>query len=262
VTARLTIAERFNGPPASGNGGYVCGLIAQLGVTPASTAMTVTLRQPPPLGQPLDVVTSTNDVTELRHGDELVAEAIPAADVPPLLEIAASPAVAAAERVFRGRVGHPFPTCFVCGPQRVEGDGLRLQPGPVVGRVDTTACHWIPDASLADAGSSRVRPEFAWAALDCPGAWTLDVVGRPMVLGRMTGLVEATPQVGDRCTVMGQLLRREGRRAFTATTLYDSDGSVLGRARATWVEIDPRTFGAGTTARRPPESRRGGTKSR
>jgi hypothetical protein len=251
VTVTLTIAERFNGPPASGNGGYVCGLMAQQRATPASMATTVTLRRPPPLGQPLIVGTGTTDVTELRQGSDLVAEGIPSADVPPLVEMASPSAVMSAEEAYRGQMGHPFPTCFVCGPERAPGDGLRLQPGPVAGRIDTTACRWVPDRSLTDDASSLVRPEFVWAALDCPGAWTLDVVGRPMVLGRMTGLVEAMPRVGDRCTVMGQLLGRQGRRAFTATTLYDGDGNVLGRAHATWVEIDPRAFGAATAAASP-----------
>ena len=30
-----------------------------------------------------------------------------------------------------GRVDHPFPRCFACGPDRDEGDGLRIFPGPV-----------------------------------------------------------------------------------------------------------------------------------
>jgi hypothetical protein len=247
VTAFLTIPERFNGPPASGNGGYVCGLLAQQLATPPSTGMTVTLRRPPPLEQPL-VVETSNDVTRLCNGSDVVAEAVPSADLPPLVEIAPAEAVGAAQQAYRGLADHPFPTCFVCGPQRVHGDGLRLQPGPLGGRNDTTACQWRPDASLADDRSELVRSEFVWSALDCPGAWTLDVVGRPMVLGRMTGVVEALPRVGDGCTVMGRLLGRQGRRAFTATTLYDGAGTVLGRAHATWVEIDPRAFGAATTA--------------
>ncbi len=41
---------------------------------------------------------------------------------------------------------------------------------------------------------------------------------------------------------MGQLLGREGRKAFTATTVYGSDGVVLGAARSTWFTVDPRVF--------------------
>ena len=35
----------------------------------------------------------------------------------------------AASATYPGFSAHPFPTCFVCGPERAEGDGLRLFPG-------------------------------------------------------------------------------------------------------------------------------------
>ncbi len=44
-TAPIIIAKRFNGPPASGQGGYVAGLLAARLGGPAE----VTLRRPPPL---------------------------------------------------------------------------------------------------------------------------------------------------------------------------------------------------------------------
>ncbi|MGR6999796.1 hypothetical protein ACU686_19670 [Yinghuangia aomiensis] len=56
---------------------------------------------------------------------------------------------------------------------RTEGDGLRLFPGLLPQQPGTTATPWVPDASLADADGARVRPEFVWAALDCPGGWTV-----------------------------------------------------------------------------------------
>lgn len=246
MTDFLTIAARFNGPPGSANGGYVCGLLGQHSATPARPVMTVTLRRPPPLEQQLVVERTNDQLVELRRDGDVVAEARPAADTPSLVEPVAPYAVAVAEEAYRGRTNHPFPTCFVCGTQRARGDGLRLRPGPVSHRSDTTACAWTPDASLADS-AGRIRPEFVWAALDCPGAWTLDLAGRPMVLGRMTGLVDAVPDVGDACTVMGHLLGRDGRKAFTGTTLYAGDGTVLGRAMATWLEVDPRVFAAASS---------------
>ena len=81
---------------------------------------------------------------------------------------------------------------------------------------------------------------MVWAALDCPGGWTLDIVGRPAVLGRITAQVDALPRVGEPCVVMGRLLRRSGRKGFSATTVYDGDGRVLGRAESVWIEIDPQ----------------------
>ena len=49
----LTLPARFNGPSESANGGYTCGRVAALlGADVAS----VSLRSPPPLERPLDVV--------------------------------------------------------------------------------------------------------------------------------------------------------------------------------------------------------------
>ena len=80
---------------------------------------------------------------------------------------------------------HPYPACFVCGPTRDEGDGLRIFPGPVEGR-ELYAAPWTPDDSVAD-DEGIVRPEFVWAALDCPSGIVTDLfgdVGR-ILLGRL-----------------------------------------------------------------------------
>src|SRR5438477_297250 len=47
----LVIPSRYCGPPASGNGGYVCGRVAGY----LSGPVTVTLRQPVPLAAPMTV---------------------------------------------------------------------------------------------------------------------------------------------------------------------------------------------------------------
>jgi len=65
----IIIDKRFCGPPNSGNGGYVCGRLAQL----IPGAAEVTLRAPPPLDTPL-ATSATNDGTwELRDGAKIVA---------------------------------------------------------------------------------------------------------------------------------------------------------------------------------------------
>jgi hypothetical protein len=58
-----------------------------------------------------------------------------------------------------------------------------------------------------------------------------------MVLGRITAAVDALPEPGDRCVVVGLRLGVEGRKAFTASTAYDSEGRVLGHAESTWIAI-------------------------
>jgi hypothetical protein len=58
-----------------------------------------------------------------------------------------------------------------------------------------------------------------------------------MVLGRITAAVHASPHVGDRCVVVGRVLGTDGRKTFTASTAYDSDGRVLGHAESTWIAV-------------------------
>ena len=71
--AELRLEERFCGPPATANGGYACGAIAEL----LGGGVEVTLRRPPPLGRPLRLRVG-DDGALVHDGDELVAEAHPA----------------------------------------------------------------------------------------------------------------------------------------------------------------------------------------
>jgi len=106
-----------------------------------------------------------------------------------------------------------------------------LRPGPVDGVVATT---WRPDASLGD---RRVRDEFVWAALDCPGAFAVELVGRgTRVLGRLTARIDQRPVVGEQYVVVGWPLGGEGRRQEAGTALLDEAGHLLAVARAVWIE--------------------------
>ncbi|MDP9444360.1 MAG: hypothetical protein M3P83_08435, partial [Actinomycetota bacterium] len=214
-------------------------------------AVRVRLRQPPPLETPMSVVVDEDPAGAMRllFGGALIADAAPAAlDAQPV-EAVTPGAAEGAEASYPGLTQHPFPTCFTCGPQRGDGDGLRLRPGRL--HDGRTACTWVPHFSLAGGDGRHVRDEFVWAALDCPGGWTADLAGRPLVLGTITAQVDASAEVGERHVVMGRLLGQEGRRTFTATTVYDSDGRVVGRAEHTWVAVDPRTFADGPAERTP-----------
>lgn len=231
------IATRFRGPTSSGNGGYTAGLLASR--LPAA-AVEVTLRRPPPLERDLSAV-ETAAGWQLRDGDDLVAEAGTVGDdslgVPvPAVDVATA---RAAEDAYPGLHHHPFPECFVCGPARAPGDGMRLAPGRLPdGR---TACTWTPDASLGGDGGGVDDP-FVWAALDCPAGWTGDIAGRPMVLGRIGARVAATPRVGETYVVVGQRRSSVGRKTWTASTVYDAEGQVYGLASHTWIHIDPSQF--------------------
>jgi hypothetical protein len=236
----VRVAQRFQGPERSGNGGYVAGLLGTALASELGRASVpkVTLRMPPPLEKEL-VLAAGDSGAKLTDGDAVVAEAMPVdadfltdATIDPVLPEEAR----AAEASYRGLRDHPFPTCFVCGP--ANRSGLQLKPGPIGdGR---TACTWTPAADLATDG--LVDELFLWAALDCPGGWTIDLEGRPSVLGQLTACIDARPQAGEECVALGRYLGEDGRKTFTASTLYDADGRVLARAKHTWITVDPAAF--------------------
>lgn len=235
----VIVDARFAGPPGSANGGYVAGRLAAL--LPRHPVVQVTLRQPPPLRTRLDV-TVEDQVTALTFGGAVIVEARPAELGQEVVDPVGFEAATSAMAGYAGLVRHPFPGCFVCGVDRVPPDGLCLRPGPLPDHPGTVATTWLPDPTLADA-DGVVLPEMVWAALDCPGGWSVDLVGRPMVLGRMTAAVDARPHAGDRCVVVGRAAGTEGRKTFTTSTAYDGDGRVLGRAEATWIAVDPARLG-------------------
>jgi hypothetical protein len=232
----LTIDRRYCGPPTSANGGYFAGRLAAY-LDPVAPVV-VTLRQPPPLDAQVDVADTADGGVRATFGGALVADARRCDDdLDPVESVELATAEAAAKG-YLGDLAHPFPTCFSCGPARSVPDALGLRPGPVPGLDHTTAAPWTPSPVIAtDAG--RVPPELVWAALDCPGGWTLDLVGRPAVLGRITAVVDALPEAGEPCVVTGRLVSKEGRKARALTTLYDGDGRVLARASSVWIEVDP-----------------------
>jgi hypothetical protein len=152
-------------------------------------------------------------------------------------------AVAAGDR-YAGSHDHPFPECFACGPARAPGDGLRLRPGPPDPAVPGVhvAAAWSPGEADVEVDGTVPVPVL-WAALDCPGGWSVDVAGRPMVLGTMTARVLARPSYEERCVVTGRALEVGERKALTATSLYGQSGDLLATAAHVWVAVDPASFG-------------------
>jgi hypothetical protein len=249
VPAELTIPARFNGPARSGNGGFVAGTLAEQAAGSVATTVEVTLRRPPPLETALVLTRSDGRATLAVDGDT-VAEARVVDDVlDPVDEVAADVAAEAMLR-YPGLRSHPFPTCFACGPDRAEGDGLRIFPGPVSDAPEdrgSVASLWVPAPGHAEStdlidGVQRCGAGTTWAALDCIGGWSEDLEGRPSVLGRITARVDALPVVGEPHVVVGRRLGSEGRKTFTASTLYDADGRVVATARHTWIHVDPSAF--------------------
>src|SRR3954469_17764052 len=161
---RVLIPRRFNGPPASANGGYACGLVARhLGRGPAE----VSLRSPPPLATALELVRAADGSVLLRHRDRLVAEGRSAGALD--LEPPVRPTVAAAREALRrhpwlnGR--HPVSDCYVCGAGRHDGLGLTF--GELRGHDGVTAALLIADETVPHGAGAWV-PETPWGALHAP----------------------------------------------------------------------------------------------
>jgi hypothetical protein len=233
----VVVAQRFCGPETSGNGGYVSGLLGKA----LGGAVEVTLKAPPPLDTPLTLARTETGAT-LRHGEVALAVARPQA-----LDIAAPPAPAldeaeAASARYAGLKFHLYPHCFVCGPARAAGDGLRIFAGPSEDESRVIG-PWIPEGLACDA-DGRVEPEFVWAALDCPGFFAF-MKTMPALLGRMNAQIYGRPRLGERCVVAGWKIASKGRKHDAASAVYSGAGDLLGLAKTTWIEL-PRERIAGS----------------
>jgi hypothetical protein len=240
----IVIENRFCGPPNSANGGYICGLLA----AHIDGNAEVTLLAPPPLGQRLDIAAGERGV-ELRKDATILATARSVRfDVPEIPIVDFSEAKDAASRSPFDDSRHPLPMCFVCGPARAHGDGLRIRSGPLPPRPDcktgTFAAPRVPHANLA-CEDGAVAGEFVWAALDCPtgyaglGARHLGMTGAETVLlGRMSARIDRRPCPGDRCIIVAWPTGRDGRKLFAGSALVSPDGEFLAAAQATWILVD------------------------
>ncbi len=230
----LVINQRFNGPPTSGNGGYTCGMLA----AHVEGTAEVTLRLPPPLESPMDIEVKDGTVVLRADGHRAaVAQAIEL-DLQPPMTAPSLEAAETASKKYYGFDSHAFPTCFVCGPDRQEGDGLRIFPGNSAdGRY--VLAPWVPSDNLADE-QGRVKPQFIWAALDCPGASALDASEeKVMVLGRFACRIDADVYAGQSYVVTGWAIGSDGRKNFAGTAIFSASGELCGVARATWIQINP-----------------------
>jgi len=227
----ITIHPRFNGPPEAGNGGYLCGLIASV----LQRSVSVRLHRAAPLATVLELAPQGTEEWQLRYEGELIATARPASvDVAPPQPPSYLEALAAAQH-FAGFRRHMVPRCFVCGPERAQGDGLRIFPGPVEG-TDIVAAPWLPDLSLADA-EGKVKPEFMWAALDCPGYYASVRDDRPALLGELAVHIDRRPLADEPCVIIGWRIAAEGRKHRVGTALYAKGEALCAVGVATWIEL-------------------------
>jgi len=243
----VVVQEKFRGPPTSGNGGYVSGLLAELLTREAPRAAAeVTLRSPVPLDRELAVV---RDAAGLRvlDAEQLIGEArLTELDLsvpePPTFE----EALAAQSGSLALRVGtHPIlpgqrvgvhPICFCCGAELKRDLGLHVYAATLPGR-DLVAAAWTATPAFAD--KTGILPaSIVGAALDCPGEFAWYEKGlRFALLGRMTLRVDRPVHAGERCVIIGWTLGEEGRKRFAGTALFDSQGTLCASAKAVWISF-------------------------
>lgn len=234
----IVIAQRFCGPPSSGNGGYCAGLLAR-GISGPATAV---LKARIPLDIPLDLDGDTGRQVLISGEGEVIGEGLAASpgtlpDVPPPPTWEAAVA-AEARHIGIGQRFHPI--CFSCGPERGEGDGLRVFAGQLEGEEEgRLACTWTPHANFADAGG-LIPTEVIWAALDCPGffAWVVREGRHGALLGTMTGEVLRHPRAGEPCIVTAWPLERSGRKETAGVALFSAGGELLARAQQVWIVMN------------------------
>lgn len=241
----VTIDKRFCGPRASANGGYASGVFAEAAnkLAGGDIIYQVTLKSPPPLGAPIEIVRKDERVFEARadgnpvaliEAGEVVIE--DPADLPP------DDAIVAARNNFLCDAGgeHLLPYCFVCGNKREPGDGLRIFSGPAPDSP-LNADFWTPSADLADAGG-LVLPEYLWAALDCPGAFALRNGLGLCLLGRFAADIRRRPAPDEKLIVAAWKTGQDGRKHYSTSALYDEKRELVAAANAVWIELNDPGF--------------------
>lgn len=242
MTDRFIVSRRFNGPPTSGNGGYVAGLLSRelLRRRPGPAAVEVTLRAALPLDRSLQVLDEPDGSVALMDGEQLLARAagvaleleLPAA---PTLEQARAAGAIGRMRSARGS-GNAYLHCFGCGMEREPHEGLRIVP-TAIDDEDLVASDWTPNEAFADA-EGRIPAEIVWTALDCPAgfAWGRRLGGdnSGLLTGRITLAIVGEVKAAEPYVVAAWPLEREGRKLHAGTALFDAQGRPLAFSRQLW----------------------------
>ena len=236
MTETVRIADRYQGFPGLAIGGYTGGLLARhLG-----TEAEVGFRRPIPTDTPLYLVKS-DDATELRLAGDIAAAATTTTVDTELPDPVPKGDAVAASRNYPGHRHHPYPSCFTCGPERAEGDGLRVFPGPV-SNGSTVAAAWTPHLDLADSDGG-LPLEFVWSAVDCTTIWPHIEAASPdsqdhVVSGRLAVRLDGQIRAGESYVVSASPLPPRGNKRPAAAIITDAAGRVQAVAVHTLVVTD------------------------
>ncbi|MFE0177691.1 hotdog fold domain-containing protein [Streptomyces sp. NPDC059002] len=237
----LVVPPIFEGYPGLAFGGYLAGVLADR--TPADTVR-VDFRAAVPVGRPVRF-------GELDGGGATLTDASGAAlatarPAPALsLDLPDAPtwdeAVAATE-AYRAAppsgVADGSVDCFGCG-DRAPDRGLRQHSSPVPGR-DVVAAAWAPHPAFDD-GTGALRPDLAWAALDCPSAAPgihFGTLRRGAVTAFLTGRILRPMAIGEDHITYAWLISESGRKHTMGVAATTAKGELCAVGEALWV--DPR----------------------
>lgn len=243
---RITILERFRGPPTSGHGGYVSGRFAAFVDLNADESAEVTLRSPIPLDQSMSVLFDQDSPSNCRiqDNDTLIAEvravqqplAVP--NPPDWTQTLAAESRSAAlmpniNPLLPGQQGF-HPICFCCGPEHAEGLKIFVAPvGRQVSAIWETKTEWGDDAG-------NLPHAFLWTALDCPGQYAFLAEGiRTGLLGRMTAKVVTAPRAGSPLQITAWTIEIAGKKHLAGSALFDDQQTLVAYATTLWIGRQP-----------------------
>jgi hypothetical protein len=112
---------------------------------------------------------------------------------------------------------------------RVAGEGIVCAP-------------WVPAAEFDDGGGA-VSTMVLTSALDCSSGICLPVemqrelleLDQFFLLGSLDVRFLRVPAVGAQYRVAAKMLRRDGRKFFGVSALFDDSGTPYAYAEATWI---------------------------
>lgn len=231
TSSTVTLRADEIGPEAHANGGFACGMFAEL----VGGTATVRLLAGVPVAVPLDVHHEADSATITVAGQPVAVArtAEPFALEPPYRPTMAEAIAAREAHPFRG-VRHPLSDCIVCGPERA--DGLQVTPGPLAAAEDLLAAPFVPRAEHEVDGA--VRREVVWGALDCP-SYPAEAMrtGEFSLLGTLSAHQTRPVRAGEELVVVGWTESRGTRSHRTASAILAPDGVVVASARAVWVTL-------------------------
>jgi hypothetical protein len=234
VAEPLSFSRRFRGFDHGALGGYVAGAVARRIEGPAEA----NLRALPPMEQELKLKEGAEGALELIDGDTLVLEAKATSfelEIPDPLS--PDEAEDASHRLLHEEgEPHLYPGCFTCGPDRDQGDGLRLFMGRT-DREDLLASSWTPHPGLAD--GEELPAEMVWAALDCPTIWAVGAFPEGMfyVLARQRVETLAPVGLGEPAIVSAWPISHDGRKHLSGAAIHADDGTLLARGESLLIEV-------------------------